>query len=77
MANHRKCDRGQQGSAHEPKSGTGNLGDVGTRLSAFAAAERPHRPVDAKALSNLTDGMHKQSETAGAFVRRMRDDSRY
>jgi hypothetical protein len=66
MANSRKRDKDERRSAQEPKS----------RLSVLAAAERPRKPIDAKALSDLTDGMHKQSEPAGDFVRRMRDDSR-
>jgi hypothetical protein len=62
MASHRKRDKCEQRSAQVRK---------------LAAPDRPRKPIDAKALSDLTDGMHKQSEPAGDFVRRMRDGSRY
>jgi hypothetical protein len=57
--------------------GAVSLAEAGMRLSAFAAVERPRKPIDAKALGNLTDGMRQQSEPAGDFVRRMRDESRH
>ncbi len=77
MANHRKRDKDEQRSAQEPKLGAGNLADAGTRVSEFAAPGPPRKPIDAKALHNLTKGMRRQDEPAGDFVRRMRDDSRY
>jgi len=57
--------------------GAVSLSEAGTRVSEFAAHGRPRKPIDAKALSDLTDGMRSQIEPAGDFVRRMRDDSRY
>lgn len=41
---------------------------------------RPHaarKPIDLDALRRLTDRQPKQGESAGAFVRRLRDDARY
>lgn len=41
---------------------------------------RPHaarKPFDADALRRLTDRQPKQSESAGTFVRRLRNDTRY
>lgn len=41
---------------------------------------RPHaarKPVDVDALRRLTERQPKQRETAGTFVRRLRDDARY
>jgi hypothetical protein len=77
MANHRKRDKDEQRSAQAPKLGAGNSTDPETLVGKFAASARPRKPIDAKALSDLTDGMRKQTEPAGEFVRRMRDDSRY
>ena len=77
MANHRKRDKDEQRSARQAKLSAGKLADAETRLSPFAAPRQPRKPVDVKALSNLTDGMREQTEPAGEFVRRMRDDSRY
>jgi hypothetical protein len=39
--------------------------------------EVPRVPVDAAVLRAITDGMPEQTETAGDFVRRMRDEGRY
>lgn len=41
---------------------------------------RPHaarKPVDLDALRRLTDRQPKQTESAGAFVRRLREHARY
>lgn len=35
------------------------------------------KPIDSAALRRLTETMPFQSESAGTFLRRMRDDSRY
>jgi len=35
------------------------------------------RPVDLARLRRLTDGMPRQAEDAGEFMRRLRDDARY
>jgi antitoxin (DNA-binding transcriptional repressor) of toxin-antitoxin stability system len=39
--------------------------------------ENPRSPVDLEALRRLTASMPRQSESAGSFVRRLRDDGRY
>jgi hypothetical protein len=39
--------------------------------------EVPRKPVDAAVLRAIADGMPEQTETAGDFVRRMRDEDRY
>jgi prevent-host-death family protein len=49
----------------------------GKPVATLIAAERPLKAIDARALHDLTEGMRKQSESAGEFVRRMRDESRY
>lgn len=38
---------------------------------------RARKPVDVAALKAVTDTMQVQSESAGEFVRRMRDEDRY
>jgi prevent-host-death family protein len=40
----------------------------------IAAAKRP-RPIDVAALKALTDSMPMQAESAGDFMRRMRDEA--
>jgi hypothetical protein len=77
MANNRKRDKSNQRSAQGQKLGAVSLAEAGMRLGAFAAVERPRKPIDAKALRDLTGGMRRQDEPAGEFVRRMRDESRY
>ena len=37
----------------------------------------PRKPIDIEALRKLTESMPMQTESAGDFIRRMRDDSRY
>ena len=37
----------------------------------------PSKPIQLAALKSLTDAMPAQSELAGEFVRRMRDQDRY
>ena len=37
----------------------------------------PRKPIDIEALRALTNSMAMQSESAGEFMRRMRDDARY
>jgi len=41
------------------------------------AAERKRKPIDVAALRALTDKMRLQEESAGDFMRRLRDDYRY
>lgn len=49
----------------------------GKTVARIVAAEQPRKRIDVKALRDLTSGMRKQSEPAGEFVRRMRDESRF
>jgi len=42
-----------------------------------AAVKREWKPVDLEALHKLHAKMPIQQESAGEFVRRMRDDARY
>jgi hypothetical protein len=77
MANNRERDKIEKRFGQERKLGAVSPAEAGTRLSEVAAAERPRKPIDAKALGELTDRMRKQSDPAGDFVRRMRDESRY
>ncbi|NYT40042.1 type II toxin-antitoxin system prevent-host-death family antitoxin [Sphingomonas sp. R-74633] len=42
-----------------------------------AAAKREWKPVDVEALRKLHAQMSVKQESAGEFVRRMRDDARY
>jgi prevent-host-death family protein len=39
--------------------------------------ERPRKPINIEALRKLTDAMPMQEESAGDFIRRMRDEDRY
>jgi len=39
--------------------------------------QRPRKPIDIKALRALTKKMPMQAESAGDFMRRMRDNARY
>ena len=39
--------------------------------------ERQHKPISLSDLKSLTDSMPRQEETAGDFVRQMREESRY
>ena len=49
----------------------------GKPVAKLVAADRRRKPIDASALRDLTERMRKQSEPAGAFVQRMRDENRY
>jgi prevent-host-death family protein len=49
----------------------------GKPIAQITAAKRPREPIDAAALKLITDTMPLQAESAGAFVRRMRDEDRY
>jgi prevent-host-death family protein len=49
----------------------------GKPVAQLTAIVCPRQPVDIAALRALTDRMPYQSESAGDFVRRMRDDDRY
>jgi prevent-host-death family protein len=49
----------------------------GKPVAQIIAVERKRKPIDVEALRALTDKMPMQSESAGDFVRRMRDTDRY
>jgi prevent-host-death family protein len=49
----------------------------GKAVAQLIAAERERKPIDPSVLRALTDPMPLQGETAGDFIRRMRDDERY
>jgi len=49
----------------------------GKPIAKLTAIEQPRKPIDIAALRALTDGMPFQTESAGDFIRRMRDEDRY
>lgn len=49
----------------------------GKPVAQITAVHRPRKPIDFAAMRALTDTMTFQSESAGDFVRRMRDEDRY
>lgn len=49
----------------------------GKPVAKLTAAETSRKPIDFKAMRKLTDSMPKQKTSAGAFIRRMRDEARY
>ena len=49
----------------------------GKPVAQIVAAERKRKPIDVEALRALTDKMPMQPESAGDFVRRMRNTDRY
>jgi prevent-host-death family protein len=49
----------------------------GKPVARLVAAEAARRRIDPAALRALTEAMPMQDESAGEFVRRMRDDERY
>ena len=49
----------------------------GRPIARLSGIERQKKPIDIEALKELTDSMPEQSESAGEFMRRMRDDARY
>jgi prevent-host-death family protein len=49
----------------------------GRPVGRLIRAERVLRPVDADALRELTERMAEQPESAGEFMRQVRDESRY
>jgi prevent-host-death family protein len=49
----------------------------GKPVARIVPLESPRKPVDAARLRALTAGMPVQTESAGDFVRRMRDEDRY
>jgi prevent-host-death family protein len=49
----------------------------GKRVAKLVAAEEPKRPIDLAALRELTSAMPRQAQSAGEFIREMRDEDRY
>jgi prevent-host-death family protein len=49
----------------------------GKPVAQLTAIEKPRERIDPAALKSLTDSMPLQRESAGEFVRRMRDEDRY
>jgi prevent-host-death family protein len=49
----------------------------GKTVARLGPVEAPRKPVDAVALRAISGTMPVQTETAGDFVRRMRDEDRY
>ena len=49
----------------------------GIPVAQLTPASAPRRPIDLATLRALTEAMPRQSEGAGAFIRRMRDEDRY
>jgi prevent-host-death family protein len=49
----------------------------GKPVAQITAIEPPRQPIDLEALKAIRRLSHKQKESAGAFMRRMRDEERY
>jgi prevent-host-death family protein len=49
----------------------------GKPVAVLSSAYRPRSAVSAAKLKTVTDGMAEQTESAGDFVRRMRDEDRF
>jgi len=49
----------------------------GKPVAQLVAAQKPLKKVDVEKLKRLTDGWPLQEESAGDFIRKMRDDARY
>ena len=49
----------------------------GAPVAQLTGVETPHKPIELSALRALTQSMPKQPESAGEFIRQMRDESRY
>lgn len=49
----------------------------GKPVARIVPARPPRKPIDFDALRRLTESMPYQEESAGDFIRRMRDDARY
>ena len=53
---------------------------AGEPVAKIEAVERPKKklkPIDVERIRKLTEGMTFQEESAGDFMRRMRDEARY
>jgi prevent-host-death family protein len=49
----------------------------GKPVAQITAVDTPRKRIDVAALREMTDAMPVQPETAGDFIRRMRDEDRY
>ena len=49
----------------------------GKPVAQITPVQMPREPIDIEALRTLTSKMPMQPESAGEFMRRLRDDSRY
>ena len=49
----------------------------GKPVAQITPIERPRKPIDIEALRALTASMPMQSESAGEFIRKMRNSDRY
>jgi prevent-host-death family protein len=49
----------------------------GKPVAQLTPIKSPRKPIDIEALRALTDAMTPQTESAGEFMRRMRDEERY
>ena len=49
----------------------------GKPVAQITSIKTPRKPIDFAALRALTDSMPMQKESAGEFVRKMRDSERY
>ncbi|MBI1408035.1 MAG: type II toxin-antitoxin system prevent-host-death family antitoxin [Caulobacter sp.] len=49
----------------------------GKLVAELAPPLKTRRPIDVAALREMTGAMPRETESAGDFVRRMRDDDRY
>jgi len=49
----------------------------GKPVAQLSAIATPRQPIDLAALRAMTDAMPMQLESAGQFIRRMRDEDRY
>lgn len=49
----------------------------GKPVAQIIAAESPRKPIDVAAIRAMVEAMPVQKESAGSFVRRIRDEARY
>lgn len=49
----------------------------GKPVARLVPAERPRQKIDVAQLRALTNQMKRQSQSAGEFIRELRDDARY
>jgi prevent-host-death family protein len=49
----------------------------GRPIARLVCVESPRKPIDLDDLRSLTRDMPRQTESAGEFMRRLRDDARY